>query len=337
MSVRGPLIKLAVFAVVAIMATTLIWTTLQNTVSGETYGYSAEFTDVSGLKVGDDVRIAGVKVGRIEDMELVDTRAEVSFSVQRDQPIFENTRALIRYQNLVGQRYLALLPGAGQAKPLTDGARIPPERTEPSLDLTALLNGFEPLFAMLEPADVNRLSENIVRVLQGEGPALTSLLTQSSQLTSAIASRDDVIGQVITNLTGVLDHLSGKGDQLQQLVGQTKKLVDGLAANADPIFGAVERIDKVSGAITGLIGDIRPALKDDIGKFNQVAALFLKEGPTVEATLQGLPGFLAGLARISHYGSWWNLYACAIDINLAPLPSGILPKLGGDKHTEVCR
>jgi phospholipid/cholesterol/gamma-HCH transport system substrate-binding protein len=336
-SVKGPVVKLGVFAIVAVLATALIWTTLQNAVSGATFTYSAVFTDASGLKEGDDVRIAGVKVGRIEGMTLVDDQAQVSFSVQQDQPIFENTHALIRYQNLVGQRYLALAPGAGQAKPLPDGARIPPDRTEPSLDLTALLNGFEPLFSMLEPADINKLSDNIVRVLQGEGPALNSLLTQSAQLTSNLADHDQVIGAVITNLSAVLDHLSGKGAEFQDLIGQTQKLVDGLATNADQMLGAADRIDKVSGSITGLIGDIRPALKTDITKFNQVAALFLQNGPDVQATLQGLPGFLGGLARISQYGSWWNLYACSVDVNLAPLPVGLLPQLAGNQHSEVCR
>lgn len=332
------LTKLAIFAVLSVMATSLIYATLRNTVSGATNTYQASFVDVTGLHDGDDVRIAGVKVGRIEEIDLVDTHAEVSFTVKADQPIFENTRALIRYQNLIGQRYLALVPGQGRATPLVDGARIPQDRTEPSFDLSALLNGFEPLFELLEPADVNRLSETIVQVFQGSGHAMNTLLIQAAELTSKFADRDEIIGAVLDNLTSVLGQLAGKGHEFKALIGQTRQLVDGLTINAGPIVDAMERIHTVAGNVSGLIEDIRPALRADLVKFNDVAGLFLSEGPVVEATLTALPTFLNSLSRVTSYGSWLNLYVCQIDINLAPFPRGVVPRLtGGDLHTEVCR
>lgn len=331
------LIKLSIFAVIAVLATTLIWTTLNNAVSGATNSYTADFTDVTGLHDKDDVRIAGVKVGRVEEIELVDSHARVTFTVQTAQPIFENTRALIRYQNLIGQRYLALVPGSGAAKPLADGARIPQDRTEPSFDLSALLNGFEPLFSLLEPADINKLSETIIQVLQGSGPAMNTLLIESARLTTKFAGRDEAIGQVLDNLTVVLNHLATKGDQFHELITQTQRLVNGLAANADPIVSAMERIHSVAGNVSGLIDDIRPALKTDLVKANQVAGLFLREGPLVAGTLLELPNFLGSLARVTQSGSWLNLYACEIDLGLAGFPSGVVPQLLGSKHTEVCR
>ncbi|WP_158886727.1 MCE family protein [Amycolatopsis anabasis] len=336
-NIKGALFKLTAVVVVAACAIALIYSTLRNTVRGDTNTFVAEFSDVTGLHEGDDVRVAGVKVGRIESLELTGSRAEVGFTVQADQPVFANTKALIRYQNLVGQRYLALTPGAGAAKPLPDGARIPPDRTEPSLDLSALLNGFEPLFSMLEPDDLNKLSGTIIQALQGEGPALNSLLSQSAELTGKIADRDQVLGDVLTGLTSVLDHLAGKGPQFDQLLAQAKQLVNTLGGNTDAIFGAMDKIDQVSGSVTGLIDDIRPALRKDLAGFNQVAGLFLKEGPTVDATVKALPGFLGGLARVSQYGSWLNLYACSIDINLAPFPVGVVPQIIGTKQSEVCR
>ena len=331
------LIKLTAFAVAAILATMLIWSTLNNAVNGSTNSYTADFTDVTGLHDKDDVRIAGVKVGRIEDIRLVDNHASVTFTVLTSQPIFENTRALIRYQNLIGQRYLALVPGTGATKPLPDGARIPQDRTEPSFDLSALLNGFEPLFSLLEPNDINKLSDTIIQVLQGSGPAMNTLLTQTAELTTKFASRDEVIGQVLDNLTIVLGHLATKGDQFHDLIVQTQGLVNGLTRNADPIVGAMESIHRVAGNVSGLIEDIRPAVKTDLAKLNQVAGLFLSQGPLVAGTLQELPNFLGSLARVTQSGSWLNLYACEIDLGLGGFPSGVLPPLLGTKHTEVCR
>lgn len=336
-SVRGPAISIALFGIVSVFSTMVLWTTLQNTVTGDTNTYTAEFTDATGLHAGDDVRIAGVKVGRVEGLELVNNKAVVEFIVEEDQPIFENTRGVIRYQNLIGQRYLALRPGQGKAKPIEDGGVIPTNRTEPSLDLTALLGGFEPLFDLLEPEEINRLSGNIISVLQGEGPALQDLLEQTASLTTNLAERDEVIGDVITNLTEVTDHLASRTDDFENLISRSKVLVGGLSKNTDKILDTVQTLDRTATTMTGLVGDIRPALKRDISKFNQVADLYLDEGESVEDTLQGLPGFLGSFARITQYGSFANIYGCVIEVNVAGLGAGVVGGVMGDRHTEVCR
>lgn len=336
-SVRGPSIGIALFVVVAGFSTLVLWTTLQNTVTGDTATYTAEFSDATGLHAGDNVRIAGVKVGRVEGLELENNKAIVEFTVEADQPIFENTRGVIRYQNLIGQRYLALRPGQGKAKPVEDGGRIPSSRTEPSLDLTALLGGFEPLFDLLQPGEINRLSGNIISVLQGEGPALQDLLEQTASLTTHLAERDEVIGDVITNLTEVTDHLASRTEGFENLISRSKVLVGGLSKNTDEILGAVQTLDRTATTMTGLVGDIRPALKRDISKFNQVADLYLDEGEAVEQVIQDLPGFVASLGRISQYGSFVNIYVCVLDVRMAGIPGGIVGGAMGNQHTEVCR
>ncbi|MBR7551853.1 MCE family protein, partial [Mycobacterium tuberculosis] len=84
----------------SILGTVLVWNTLERTVSGGTNTYTAGFTDVRGLREGDDVRMAGVRVGKVDKIELArDDRnasvAEVTFIVQRDQTIYEDTKALV--------------------------------------------------------------------------------------------------------------------------------------------------------------------------------------------------------------------------------------------------
>ena len=115
MSIRKPLIGFTAFMVLAVVLTVLIYSTLQRGVVGSTSDYSANFSDASGLKVGDDVRIAGVRVGRVDKIELKHDNnstppdyATVDFQIEKDQKIFKNTKALVRYQNLIGQRYVAL-------------------------------------------------------------------------------------------------------------------------------------------------------------------------------------------------------------------------------------
>jgi len=339
-SVRKELIKLIAFSLVALAVLWLLWSTLLNVTAGATRTYTADFSDVSGLREGDNVRIAGVRVGRVETMTLVGTHAEVEMSVLADQPVFENTRAVIRYQNLVGQRFVSLVPGAGAARPLPDGGRIPIQHTEPSFDLSALLNGFQPLFTVLQPADVNKLSDNIVAVLQGADPEIDPLLDQTTQLTNSIADRDQVIGSVITNLNTVLDQLAGKGPELDSLIDQSRRLVNGLNSNTDTIFGSVQRVREFTGNAEDLISDIRPDIRRDIRSASRAAEVYADAKSDLSDTLRAFPPFLAGVARVTQYGSWVNLYACSISVNIPPVAEinlDVLKPLVGDTHSEVCR
>ncbi|MDX6359788.1 MAG: phospholipid/cholesterol/gamma-HCH transport system substrate-binding protein, partial [Nocardioidaceae bacterium] len=159
------LIKLVIFMVVTTLATGVLVIIIGNITFGSSNSYKAEFVDATGLVKGDDVRIAGVKVGSVEGISIVDrTRALVTFSVQTDTALMQSTHADIRYRNLVGQRYIALTNEIGSTGVMKAGSTIPTSRTSPALDLTVLFNGFKPLFQALSPADVNELSYEIIQV-----------------------------------------------------------------------------------------------------------------------------------------------------------------------------
>ena len=183
MRTRKALIGFSLFAVIALGLTYVMWSTLLRSIDGETHEYTATFTDVLGLRSGDDVRMAGVRVGRIESIALDDANhPRVTFRVQADQQLYANTKALVRYQNLIGQRYVALAAGPGDAGPLSAGGEIPIERTEGSFDISTLLAGFQPLFAVLQPDQVNSLSETLVQALQGNGVSMSTLITEAAGL-----------------------------------------------------------------------------------------------------------------------------------------------------------
>src|SRR5581483_12462019 len=170
-----PLLKLLVFAAVTLTLTALLAGQLGSLSFGGT-GYRARFTDVTGVLPGDDVRIAGVKVGQVTRVRLVDNgTAELSFTVDGAVPLPAGVRAAVRYRNLIGQRYLALTEGPGTGV-LPPGGLIPLSRTAPALDLTALFNGFRPLFTALTPQDVNSLAYEIIQVFQGDGGTVADLL-----------------------------------------------------------------------------------------------------------------------------------------------------------------
>ncbi|GAB2797631.1 MCE family protein [Amycolatopsis magusensis] len=320
----APLIKGLLFILVTTLATTVLALSIANTGVGEADTYSARFTDVTALNAGDDIRISGVRVGQVEELKVVDQHiAQVKFSVDRGRRLPSDLRATIKYRNMVGQRYIALergkLPGA---EPMVPGDEIPLERTTPALDLTDLFNGFKPLFQALSPTDVNQLSGEIVQVLQGEGSTVESLLMHTGALTTTLASRDQVIGQVITNLNSVLKTINSKGDRLSSVVSTLQQLVSGLAEDRTAIGEAVQGVADLSDATAGLFEVARPPLKETIAELGAVSGNLAAQEDELDQFFELLPKKLDAVGRTGTYGSWLNFYLCEAKLTADP-PIGV--------------
>ncbi|TCO65315.1 MCE family protein [Actinocrispum wychmicini] len=316
----APLIKLSLFILITVVATTVLAISIANANLSSTDTYSARFTDVTSLLPGDDIRIAGVRVGQVEDVSIADRKqAEVKFSVDAGRKLPAGVTATIKFRNLVGQRYVALGQGTGTGF-LSPGDTIPLERTKPALDLTELFNGFKPLFRALQPEDVNKLSYEIIQVLQGEGGTVQSLLSHTATLTSAIADKDAVIGQVITNLNTLLDTVNAHGTQLSDLIVQLQQLVSGLAADRKPIGDAIQSLSGLAGTTAGLLVQARDPLKDDIANLGTLTKSLNDNEKTVEHFLQFMPGKLTALTRTASYGSWFNFFLCSASGSVALPP-----------------
>ena len=332
----GPLVKGGIFLVVTVLATTVLGVTIANVGMGEKVTYTARFTDATSLNPGDDVRMAGVRIGEVAEVEVADRRfADVTFAVDARRPLSRHVSAAIRYRNMVGQRYLSLDQGAQPMDgTLEAGARIPLERTRPAVDLTAMFNGFKPLFQALSPQDVNQLSFEIVQVLQGEGGTVDSVLRHTASLTSTLAERDRVIGEVVTNLNKVLDTINGKGDQLGTLVTTTQQLVQGLAADAEPIGEAIGGMGELSSSTAALLAEGRQPLRDDITALGDLSKGLADNTPTFERFLDNLPVKYDRIGRIASYGSWLNFYLCSVSSDAEPAPGG--PPVGRPVEQARC-
>jgi phospholipid/cholesterol/gamma-HCH transport system substrate-binding protein len=342
--VRGlvaPLVKLLIFVVVTILATTVLAITIANVSLNSATPYTARFTDVTALNNGDDIRIAGVRVGQVEGIRVVDRRlAEVSFSIDGDRKLPASVTATIKYRNLVGQRYIALEHGVGNADAvLAKGGVIPLERTKPALDLTVLFNGFKPLFQALNPEDVNKLSYEIIQVLQGEGGTIDSLLRHTASLTSTLAAKDKVIGEVVNNLNSVLDTVNSRGEQLSTLVITVQQLVSGLAGDRQPIGDAITALGDLTTTTAGLIDQARAPLKDDIAALGLVSKNLADNESVVEGALQRLPHKLETITRTATYGSWFNFFLCegSGQIAVPPLITNPIPITALPVTQQRCR
>ena len=304
-------VKLAAFALVTLLATGLLAATIGNFSFGARDSYTAVLSDATGLRSGDEVRIAGVRVGQVKDVSLTrDSHAAVTFDVDASHRLPAGVLVQIRYRNLVGERYVALTEGPGTNQVLRPGAVIPLSQTTPALDLTVLFNGFKPLFAALSPNDVNTLSSEIIQVLQGEGGTVTDLLARTASLTSTLADRDAVIGRTIDNLNQVLATVQQRDDQLSELILQLQRFVSGLSADRAAIGGSLAGIADLADATSSLLAQGRAPLKDDIAQLGRVAGTLDANKATVDDVLKNLPRKFNTITRTATYGSWFNFYLC---------------------------
>ncbi|MBF6334911.1 MCE family protein [Nocardia abscessus] len=346
MSIRKPLIGFSIFAIVSVLVTVVVWNTLARIVSGDTYTYSATFSDVLGLHEGDDVRMAGVRVGKVEKIErardanLKKSVAKVTFVVQRDQTIYSDTKALVRYQNLIGQRYVALAPGKEpNPAPLKNNGSIPINRTEPSFDVSGLLNGFQPLFQVLQPEQVNRLSETFIQALQGDGVSLSAFIVQAAQLATDFQRRDAILSDVITNLSGVMSGLAKRGDELETLVTQTRALIGGLYDQGQSLLSSTEQIASATTSLVGMMDQIQPSLRTAQNSTSAALTLLIDNGAKLDQAAIDLPNVLSAAGRHTSEGGYANAYLCGLDLSLYGVlfPRGLFSQIGGTSHSAVCR
>ncbi|HEV7978753.1 MCE family protein [Amycolatopsis sp.] len=339
-SLVGPVSKLAVFVVFTVMSTLLLAATIANITFQPSHTYHAVFSNVTSLNVGDDVRVSGVRIGQVATISVGgdnENVARVEFSADSSRKIPRSVQAVLKYRNLVGQRYIALEQQPGQsAEVLQPGDTIPLSQTKPALDLTQLFNGFKPLFQALSPDDVNKLSYELIQVLQGEGGTISSLLRHTTQLASAIADKDQAIGQAIDNLNVVLDTVNSRGGELSGLVTTLQELVSGLAADRKPIGESIGALADLSTTTSGFLADAREPLKQDIAGLGALAGNLNKDSGLVEQFLANLPKNVETITPTASYGSWFNFYLCAasgnvgvsslgLDVPILPLPLSQTP------------
>ena len=335
MSTRSSLVKFLVFVAATLLATGTLAATIANIQFGDKATYTAVFNDVTGLAKGQEVRIAGVRVGEVTGIKVARDRvhADVELKVLKTSVLTQGTKATIKYRNLVGERYIALTQEAGGALPLKDGATIGLDHTQSALDLTVLFNGFKPLFAALSPKDVNELSGNIISVLQGEGGNINSLLAKTASLTSTLADRDEVIGRTISNLNTVLGTVDEHDAALKELIDQLQRFVSGLAADRETIGASLTNINSLTEQTADLLEVTRPSIKTDISGLRQLATGLNKPSNTAtfEKFLSTSPGKISTITRTATYGSWFNFYLCDFSgtIKLPAGPPVKLDKPGG--------
>jgi phospholipid/cholesterol/gamma-HCH transport system substrate-binding protein len=314
---RRVVVNLSVFVVVCVASTFGLMAVFANLRLSDEQLYRAEFIDVSGLEVNDFVRIAGVEVGQVKRISVNSAaHAVVEFSADPSVELTDSSKAQIRWENPIGDRYMALLEGPGQAQRVAPETTIPVDRTEPALDLDTLLGGFRPLFRALDPEQVNTLSSALIQAFQGEGVTIGSFLNQASMVTNTLADRDVLIGQVIGNLNAVLGSFGDQTGQFAKAVDSLSQLVKGLEERKTDVANAIAYTNAASATVADLLVQVREPFKEAVVQSDRVTSLVLADREYFDGLLNMLPDAYKKLARLGSRGDFIPEYLCSMSLKL---------------------
>jgi phospholipid/cholesterol/gamma-HCH transport system substrate-binding protein len=208
----------------------LVSNTLVNPVAVDTRDYIAEYTDASGLHPDGDVRVRGVRVGKIDSVDLARVNgqnvAQVKFTLDNKYGIAKDTRLAIKFQALTGVRYMDVMNPAEGYRNGDLITKVPTSMTQPSFDVTALFNGLQPVLATLSPDEINTFTNNAASFLTGDGSGLAPLLDSIRKLTEFVTDRQQVVATLMSNLSHVADGIGGSSQRFIHIVDLLNQNVD---------------------------------------------------------------------------------------------------------------
>ncbi len=323
--------RIAVFAAIMLVLLALIVQVIRRPAPGPLDRYSAIFTDVNGLHVGDDVRLYGLPVGKVESLTLEQNRAKVGFTVQRAHPIQRGSTLAVRYRTLAGQRYVDLRPPAQPGTRLTPGATIDADHTVPSFDITALFNGLQPILAQVSPDAVNRFAETMLAVLTGDGSGIGRALDAIEQLSGYVSDRQTVISTLIHNLRRMSDVLAGRSPHLVTIIAGLVEVFGTLEQKLQGVVDYAETIPPVLQPLDDLAARLGMTPGGD-SDFDRILHAALPDPDAAREVLARLPGLLQSLDALAAAPA--DALSCGHGSASTPLPLAVL--IAGQRIT-ICQ
>ena len=340
--------KLGAFGAAGVFSAVLVINTLSVPVRGDTITYRAQFSSIEGLNVGNPVSMNGIRVGRVDSIRFAPngdgtSRADVDIEVSSDFTLTSSVTAAVRYGDMLGARYVALSdPGGAIMDVSTDdpparlaaGGVIPLAQTSPAVDLTALLNGFKPLFDALAPDQVNTLTRGFVETFGGQAQTLTTLLTQIAAMTQSLGSmsRSGIFTQVIDNMSTLMQTMNSRQPQLEQMLGGLNRL-SAAVASGDRQFGLLlDESNAVLATLAHTVTNSGRAYGDTITNLNAMLQSWQPNTEEFTTLLTRLPEFGDAINRTTSYGGFVSLYLCNFTLKVAGHEANIF----GNRHSEVC-
>ncbi|MFE9577045.1 MlaD family protein [Nocardia sp. NPDC006044] len=332
-SIRAVLVRLIAFTALIAALLAGIGIAIQRPVDGDTGTFEAMFTDASGLRLNNDVRMFGVAVGKVRAIDLQDGQARVRFTLQQNRRLYDTSTLAIRYQNLTGQRYLDIKQPDKAGTRLSVGAKIGNEHTIPSFDITALFNGMEPVLTQFSPEALNQFMRNAIAVIEGDGTAVGATLDAIGKLSAYVSDRQAVISLLLRNFEQVSQQMGGKTPETATLVKGISDVFVNLQKQFEGLMDFVDVAPSVLGPLNSLLarlGFTQPANPD----LEQDLRLLFPDPQTTVDLLNQLPGLLQSMIALLPHGATNTQPACSKGNAAVPAPLAILV---AGQRISVCK
>jgi phospholipid/cholesterol/gamma-HCH transport system substrate-binding protein len=290
-------VKFGIFVVVCLVFTGYLAFTIGNLsvrdpLGRDTYKLSATFDDVTGLINNDNVKVAGVVIGKVTSVKVEAGKAVVEMAIHKDHENIpkEGTTAAIRWRNLIGQRYVYFYPGRPGGVALQNGDTI--GTTTSAVDLGALFEKLGPIVTAIDPAQVNELLDTLTQALDGREDKVGSALDDLATLARGLSSRDAAIQRLVTNLNVVADTLNRRDAQIDTMIQNLTNLATSFGDNTATLDAALSEV--------GQFGtDLNHVLSTNADQLDRLLANLAKVTDTVKGRLPQLDTFLSGFAEAS--------------------------------------
>jgi phospholipid/cholesterol/gamma-HCH transport system substrate-binding protein len=309
-SVRGTAIKLTIFTAFTIVITFWLAAIIGNyRPFSAPYQVKAQFTDVTGLLVGDLVKAAGVNIGRVNAITADDGMAVVTIAVNEDVELPENVEAEIRFRNLIGQRMIAMVPPEESSPEILQANDvISLDRTKPAFDLTELFNGLRPLIRSTSPRDINVVARTVTKVLRGRNTEIESLLTNLADVADTVSSEDQALSQLLDGLNTVSEDLSSRDQQLQVTLTNINQFFDKILANRKALRQALVSLDDAAVRLDRIVRRNDDNIKVELKSLAQILDVVNAKRRDLRGAVRSLPGFLVAIERATSYGQWAQVH-----------------------------
>lgn len=329
------LIRFGIFAAITVGITAWIGLQILDRDTGAHYELTASFDDVTGLFVGDDVKLAGVAIGSVTSIEAVDGEAVIRFSVKEAVRVPVDSSVSVKWRNLIGQRYVYLHPG-DSSEMLRDGQ--PVERTQGVVDLGRLVNSLGPLADAIEPEQLNAIFNALAEGFGGQQDDIESILDDFDAVLSVLSEREETLQQLLGDYDTITGALASRDAQIQTMIDNLVLLSQSFADNTELVDDALVHLAAFSGDLDRLLSENGDELASVLGDLAVVTDTIVAKLPELEATFQDLPTTLTALYSTVSHGRHIRINAVCLHTEQPPCPHPIvLGEQEGQSGSEATR
>jgi phospholipid/cholesterol/gamma-HCH transport system substrate-binding protein len=306
---KATIVKLTAFIVVCLGFTAYLGFTIGNIrlenfgPFDDSYELTATFDDVTGLLVDDNVKVAGVRVGKVKGIEIDKGKAVVRFQVRNGLKLAADTQAAVRWRNLLGQRYVYLYPGTAPDV-LDDGDRV--ARTRSVVDLGELFNRLGPIVQAIDPQQVNTFLDAVVGALDGNQAKVSQAIDDLARVAGSLATRDEAIGRMIENLDTVAGAVTSREQQIKVVLDNLVTLAQTFSRNTDVLDRTVDELGDFTDNLGFLLSRNRTQIESILSGLRVLTDEIDNKLPTLDSALTDLDETAKRLFNASRHGEWLN-------------------------------